>query len=101
MNTADIILSAFRRKNAQAAQEQAAEAADLHANIQGLVEHPGWAILVSHLTKARDMLYRKMEEGTATDAERAFAKLCRQLCEGPAALLEAATVILRDAATPR
>ena len=101
MNTAEIFLSAFRRKNSEAAQTQAAEAVALRSNMQGLLEHPGWTILVTQLTRARESLYRRMEEGTATPEDRAFAKLCRQLCEGPQGILEAATTILRDAATPR
>ena len=101
MNTAERFLSAFRAKRAEEAQQESAEAADLRANLQGLIEHPGWAIMTKHLTTARDVLYRKMEDGSATEYDRAFCKLCRQLLEGPAGLIEAATTILRDAATPR
>ena len=101
MSHVDVILSAFRKKQASVAQEESAQASELRANLLGLKEHPGWAILVTHLTRTRDILYRKMEDGTASDTERALAKLCRQLLEGPAALIEAATTVLRDAATPQ
>lgn len=101
MNTADWLLSGFRAKRALEAREESAQAGELHANLQGLVEHPGWAILTAHLTRTRDALYRRMEDGSATDTDRAFARLCRQLLEGPASLMDAATTILRDAATPR
>ena len=101
MNTAEVFLSAFRAKRSKEAQGESAQAAELRANLQGLVEHPGWAYFISHLTAACDVLYRKMEDGKATEQERAFAKLSRQLREGPHAMIEAATTILRDAATPQ
>lgn len=98
MNTGEMFLRAFRAKRAQEAQGEAAIAADTNAKLSGLSEHPGWLYLVDHLTQGREVLYRRMEEGTATDRDRVLAKLFRQLCEGPTAILEAARTVLKDAA---
>lgn len=101
MNTADWLTSTFRAKHQAALQQEIAAAADLKADMESLLSHPGWKRLCDTLTRTRDLLYRKLEDGTATDAERAFAKLARQVCEGPSAILAQADSILQDAARNR